>query len=731
MTEPTPEELRAIEIARDMAMAGIPVFVCRPNPFRPGKFYIESGWPNTVADPAALDRWQPGYGVAAVGGGAADFLDMDPRSGGLESREILKNEGSWPLSFGQQSTPSGGTHDVISSAGIGKRTGFMPGLDFQGGLPEPDADGETHRAFVWLAPTVGRSKETGELVPYRWVHEPDLAALDEWRASDGTCTDESIRGIANRILAKPVRALPRLDVDEMDETGGEASSIFNRFRDPFTMEQAEEFVRPHLDALRNAKNGDINTFGMAATLAIEHFVPDFWSVEEASAIILENLSHTVYDPNGTSDWTADQQFIERLDGRRPVKNSWKAKRALGKSELARVFDIPGEDETPIPATSEEAQSLVQKLLGQMMTAEQMCELPAPVPLVWELLDRDSLAALTGAPGSFKSFVALDIAAHVSRGTPWHDLRTHRGPVIYIAAEGVRGMTLRIRAWRERYGQMGEIRFLPAPVQIRDAPAWQALVKACHLVQPVLVVVDTQAMVTVGVEENSNSEMGVAIEAFKRIQRVTGACVLVVHHLTKDGASTRGAGAQDGAQDTRIRVERLTPRSSLKMRLRDEKQKDMAESDEAGLALQLDVVDLGEDPVTGRHLSSLVINHDPYRAASGEEAPVDVGQAVKIREPQEWTVRITHPHALIQRRILQTLADLAPANIGLTEAKVKTLVAERWHEGKVGRRPGMLNSQSFQDGWTGVLKLKIETGESVVVPLSGQRYGLDPIVSDSL
>ena len=535
MTEPTPEELRAIEVARDMARAGIPIFVCRPNPYRPGKFFIEAGWPDVSPDPSVLDRWQPGWGVAAVGGGAADFLDMDPRSGGLESREILKNEGSWPLSFGQQSTPSGGTHDVISSAGIGKRTGFMPGLDFQGGLPEPDADGETHRAFVWLAPTVGVSKETGELVPYRWVHEPDLNALDEWRASDGTCTDESIRGIVGRILAKPVRALPSPDAEE---DGEETSSIFGERagNNPFTMRQAEEFVRPHLDALRNAQNGSINERGMAATLAIEHFVPEFWSVSEASAIILENLSHTVYNPNGTSDWDADQQFIARLDGRRPVKNSWKAKRA---KDLASLFETPGEERTPTPETTEQAQDLVSLMLGRMLTPEQMSELPAPAPLVWDLLDRDSLAALTGAPGSFKSFVALDIAAHVSRGTPWHGRRTHQGPVIYIAAEGARGMSMRIRAWTERFGSMGDnIRFLPAPVQIRDEVAWQTLIKISHLVRPVLVIVDTQAMVSVGIEENSNTDMGVAIEAFKRIQRVSGACVLVVHHPTKDAASQR-------------------------------------------------------------------------------------------------------------------------------------------------------------------------------------------------
>jgi hypothetical protein len=63
-----------------------------------------------------------------------------------------------------------------------------------------------------------------------------------------------------------------------------------------------------------------------------------------------------------------------------------------------------------------------------------------------LLYSDSLAWLTGKRGHGKSFAALDMAGHVSLGQNWHGHATKRGPVLYIAAEGVAGLRQRVRAW---------------------------------------------------------------------------------------------------------------------------------------------------------------------------------------------------------------------------------------------------------------------------------------------
>lgn len=699
MTDATPEQARDIEIARAMAAAGIPIFVCPPNPYRPGKYFLKAGWPNTVPDPAALDEWQPGWGVGAVGGRGADWLDMDPRNGGIESQELLKNEGAWPLSFGRQSTPSGGTHDMISSAGIGKETGFLPGIDFQGGLPEPDEDGETHRAFVWLAPTVGKSKITGELVPYRWVSEPDLDALEEWRAPDGTCTDESVQGVVDRVLAAQERQRTRVyegvrsPAQGGDEGDGGSSLFGSGEARAFTREQAEAFVRPHLNALETAGIGLINERGMAATLALEHFVPAFWSVKEATGLIMDCLSYTAYDPNGPSDWTADQQFIARIDGRRPVRNSWKA-----------TLIESGQERTVAPAADE-----VDALLAEMLSPAELAQRPAPRALVKGLLNMDSESWIIGPPGSKKTFVAQDIAGHVALGHPWQGLKVLQARVVMVVAEGAGGMSTRVKAWEKRHGPMGaEVFILPRPVQAGDVRAWRVLVEACRRLAPGLVVIDTQARVTVGLDENSAKEMGIYIEAVRSIREATGACVLTVHHTGRKGGDARGSSAIDGAQHTELKV----TSEGLRGVLSTEKQKDMEAM--ADMSLVFEVVEVGTDE-DGDPVTSLVLAPDAFARAQG-------GETADRPEVEPWE----RFHGAAQVHIMKVLRDQG-GSVGLTKAETRVHVVERFYENDQKR----LARSTYASAWTRVLEKVAPDGSPVAVNVGGQRYGIDSLALESI
>src|ERR687883_1735228 len=57
-----------------------------------------------------------------------------------------------------------------------------------------------------------------------------------------------------------------------------------------------------------------------------------------------------------------------------------------------------------------------------------------------------LALLAGPEGTFKSFVALDLALSVAGGRPWQEHPVHQGPVVYISAEGSAGLRNRLEAW---------------------------------------------------------------------------------------------------------------------------------------------------------------------------------------------------------------------------------------------------------------------------------------------
>lgn len=691
--EPTPEEMHALDQARDMARAGIPIFVCPPNPYRPGKYFLRAEWQHAVPDPTVLDQWKPGWGVGAVGGGTADFLDADPRNGSDESVQILKNEGHWPLTFGTQSTPSGGTHHIISRTGERKETGFMPGLDFQAGAEDGG------RAFIWLAPTVGRSRVTGELVPYRWVEAPDLEALHEWAGSDSSTEMIVSRVYAHRALkgSKPVSALPAPagPTDHLFATPGEivAQRADGAGARTFTSEQVEAFVRPALDRLAAARVGEIEECGMAATLAIEHFVPTFFTAEQAYARITDALGHTAYDPNGPSDWTADK-FLARLDGRRPVIDSWRA-------ELRTPATTS--DQGCVP----DGLSPVDALLAEMLTLGEVKERPAPHYLIKNLLTLDSEAWLIGAPGSRKSFVALDMALHVATGRPWQGLRVAQHDVVIIAAEGAASLGKRITAWERTHGALpGNVHVLPRPVQAANAAAWDVLVQACTRLAPGLVIVDTQARVTVGLEENSATEMGHYIAAVGAVRRATGACVLTVHHTGRRGGDARGSSAIDGAQDTELKV---VKGDGLRGELHIEKQKDLEER--APITLIFTSVNVGVDE-DGEPITSLVLaGEDVWRQAEAQ-----------LPEVEEW--ESGHAVAIVQ--LFKVLRDQG-GSIGLTKTEARNALVERFYSGNIKA----LSKSTYYTAWTRAREKVSTSGELVMVNVSGEKWTVDPVALATL
>lgn len=231
-------------------------------------------------------------------------------------------------------------------------------------------------------------------------------------------------------------------------------------------------------------------------------------------------------------------------------------------------DVSWSDGTPIPATPSDgnaAQAQTRATLrSRLLTVSELATLPPTRPLVDGLLYEGTLAQISGAPGSFKSFVALSLAFSVALGEPFeeHPVPT-RGPVVYVAAEGASGLRARILA-RCQLGGInpavldGSLYLLPLPVQLgRQVDITEAL-DMVHDLGAKLLVLDTRARCTLGLEENSATEQGLAIHAAERIIDATGATVLVVHHAGRSGTAGRGSTAWDGAvwSDLRISSEGL-------------------------------------------------------------------------------------------------------------------------------------------------------------------------------
>jgi hypothetical protein len=250
--------------------------------------------------------------------------------------------------------------------------------------------------------------------------------------------------------------------------------------------------------------------------------------------------------------------------------------------------------------------LVSALEGELLDSSALDDLEPLEPVIADVLYRDTLARVYGASGTFKSFMTLDFAGCVGTGMDWHGQAVTQGPVIYLVAEGIKGIRKRVRAWEQHHGRkMTGVHFLPRPVQAMDLE-WLVLIELCRRRRPALVVIDTQARVTVGIEENSNTEMGRVVDRMEQLRAASEACVLLVHHTGHDGDRGRGATAVKGALQTELGVERSGKGLlDTQIKLKTGKQKDDEELGDVVFGLHQVALE-GEFKDDGQPVTSIVL-----------------------------------------------------------------------------------------------------------------------------
>lgn len=258
------------------------------------------------------------------------------------------------------------------------------------------------------------------------------------------------------------------------------------------------------------------------------------------------------------------------------------------------------------SSEEYFEASVARLQSELLDTDGLDHIPPLEPLVGDLLAINTVARVVGPSGTFKSFVLLDMCGHVGTGMKWHGHYVRQGLVVYLVAEGEQGIRKRVRAWEQHYGRrMENVRFLPRPIQAMSQD-WDVLIEVLRRLRPVLVVVDTQARVTVGVEENSNTEMGRVVDRFDQMQRTTGACIAVVHHTGHVGEHGRGASAVKGTLQSELLISRKGDRiPNTILTIKSGKQKDEDQDGDFQFGLKKISLD-GEYKPDGRPVTSLVL-----------------------------------------------------------------------------------------------------------------------------
>jgi predicted ATP-dependent serine protease len=243
-----------------------------------------------------------------------------------------------------------------------------------------------------------------------------------------------------------------------------------------------------------------------------------------------------------------------LDNFRRGKGGTRAQEAKARKAQARKVPQKAANASTTakePENGMKGQTPTFSLRERALTRSALAALPTPDPLIEETIERRTVIVVAGPFGTGKSFLSLAWALSIATGTPWLGRKVeHPGPVLYVASEGAYGLDARVTAW-ERHNDRAvtddELLVVPFPINLRDGREAGEL--AAMAEGRSLVVFDTLARCLVGADENSNRDMGEAIENCYRIrERTNGGSVLLAHHTTKDGVTTRGASAlEDGVE----------------------------------------------------------------------------------------------------------------------------------------------------------------------------------------
>lgn len=187
-------------------------------------------------------------------------------------------------------------------------------------------------------------------------------------------------------------------------------------------------------------------------------------------------------------------------------------------------------------------------------------LPGIEWLIQDVLPAQGIAVLYGEPGHGKSFLAIDWALHVASGKTWAGKPVAQGPVVYVVAEGSRGMKDRMKAWRLTHpdADVSSAVVVLEPIMLHDVPARKRFIDgiATQLPKhPSLIILDTLAQNFVGGDENSAQDMGTWLYGARLLQEKFNAAVLIVHHAARGSGRERGSTALRGAADAMILMKR--------------------------------------------------------------------------------------------------------------------------------------------------------------------------------
>ena len=184
------------------------------------------------------------------------------------------------------------------------------------------------------------------------------------------------------------------------------------------------------------------------------------------------------------------------------------------------------------------------------------DLPKPQWLIHGMLASKGIAFIYGPPKNAKTYVAVTLASSVATDMLWMGRLTRHGHVIYIAGEDIDDVALRFRGFAEYHGlqDMPNLHIFPCPLALAtDTPLLIASLKHHYGdIDIALIIVDTLAICTLGIDESSKKEFDKVIGSTEMLWRTFNCCVALIHHEGKNG-EMRGTSNMEAIAMSKIRV----------------------------------------------------------------------------------------------------------------------------------------------------------------------------------
>lgn len=569
------------EAARSWAIAGFYVFPCLPQSKQPA---TKHGLLDATTDLDKIDQWwneNPQYNIGISPGPSAMWvLDCDGPLGVETLAELEAGNSRLPATMTIQ-TPRGPEHlhywfqgTCPSSVGT-ERRGLGPKLDTRG-----------EGGYVLVPPSVVVDPAKGIEGSYTYANETDdIVPAPGW--------------IADHV--QTIRGGHAANV----ETGLDTDANLDRGR------QALSGLVGSGDVAVEGKGGDAKTYQTAASLLGLGLSPRrTWE-----------LMRDEWNPHCIPPWNEDDLATKVQNAADYMQNDIGAWAVAPAAETFATFA----NGAPDVRAAETGVSERPRFYPRDETEQDA--LKDPEWLIPDMLPAEGTTILYGPPGSWKSFIALDIALTLASGIARYGAPERSPvPVVYVAAEGARGIVrLRRPAWRIAHGITGPLPFFAvdtAPLIARPQDVID-LLKAIETrkIAPKLLVLDTVARMMAGKNENDARDAGEFIEAMDMLKRALGCSVLAIHHTGKDDArGARGSNAFLGGVDTMLEVKAHKDTKALALHVRRQKDADEPETPWTfeGRVVGPSLVFFETDTATHR---TLVKGEDTYN-------PAKVGQALR-------------------------------------------------------------------------------------------------------